>query len=224
MNIIQRIVQHNVWATIYLNFKLLPLRQAMRLPIEVFHKFRLSNSKGRLVIETDRIHRGMIQIGCYGSEMFSHNDETILFLAGEWRCKGSIAVGIGSCVRIEQGACLITEDDVVLGAHNLLLCEKMVMIKDHFLSSWDCSIMDTDRHCIKDVKSGVIVNPASDIFIGAHTWLGNSVSINKGTRLPENSIVASHSMCNNDYSKEGENCLFAGIPAKKICSNRVWTR
>lgn len=224
MNIVQRLMQHNIVATIYLNFKLLPLRQAIKLPIEVFHKIRVANIQGRVILDTMSIRRGMLQIGCYGSEMFSHNEETILYLAGDWICKGTIAIGIGSCVRVENGACLTTGNNVVFGARNLIFCAKQITIKDEFLSSWNCSVMDTDRHDIKDLSKGEILNNPLDIFVGEHTWLGNSVSINKGTRLPKNSIVASHSLCNKDYSGFGEYCVYAGIPAKKILNNRKWIK
>lgn len=224
MNVFQRIVHHNFWATIYVNLKLLPLKQAIKLPIEVYHKFRMTNLQGRLLLDVPTIFRGMIQIGCYGSEMFSHNDETILYLAGDWCCKGKVAVGIGSCIRIEAGACLETEDDVVIGARNLVFCENSVVLRQNFLSSWDCTIMDTDRHNVVDTKTGKVTNPSARIVVGEHTWIGNSVSIHKGTKLPPNSIVASHSMCNKDYSLEGECCIFAGVPAKKICENRGWNK
>ena len=224
MNILSRIFQHNVLATIFINFKLLPFRQAIKFPIEVFHKFRMTNLQGRLILDVPVISRGMIQIGCYGSEMFSHNDETILYLAGDWHCKGKVSFGIGSCLRIERGACMITEDDVVVGARNLVFCENGMVLKQKFLSSWDCTIIDTDRHDVINTKTRNVTNPSAEIVVGEHTWVGNSASIQKGTKLPANSIVASHSLCNKDYSSEGEYCIFAGVPAKKICENREWNR
>lgn len=224
MNVWQRIVQHNVLATVYINFKLLPLRQAIKFPIEIFHKFRITNIQGKIILDTPLLHRGMIQIGCYGSEMFSRNDETILYLAGDWHCKGKVSIGIGSCLRIEKGACLVTEDDVIFGARNMVFCENGMLIKQKFLSSWDCSIMDTDRHDVIDASTRTVTNPSARIIVGEHTWVGNSVAIHKGTILPANSIVASNSLCNKNYTKEGECCIFAGIPAKKISDNREWNK
>lgn len=42
MNVISKIIQHNWIASIYLNFKMLPFKQAIKLPLDIYHGVRLA--------------------------------------------------------------------------------------------------------------------------------------------------------------------------------------
>ena len=45
--------------------------------------------------------------------------------------------------------------------------------------------------------------------------------VNKGTALPDDTIVASYSLCNKDYRNMiSENSVIGGIPAKKLAGNK----
>ena len=50
------------------------------------------------------------------------------------------------------------------------------------------------------------------------------VLINKGTRIPDNIIIASKSLCNKDYSNVPAFSVLAGMPAKVVASDRqrIW--
>ena len=222
MSLIQNIFAHNWWATLLINFKLLPIRQAVKFPIVVYHRFRLTNTKGRIILQTPNVHRGMIRLGSQGSEMFPISNETILYLQGDMVCHGTLVVGVGSCIRVGEGATLDLGDGAILGAQNMIFCEKRVTLCDEFLSAWQCQIMDTDRHGLTDLQTGVKEPFKKEVYVGKHTWIGNSVVINKGTYLPDNSIIASGSMCNKDFSDEESYCLFAGRPAKVVRRNKKW--
>ena len=63
------------------------------------------------------------------------------------------------------------------------------------------------------MKDGQIYPINSPIKIGSNVWVGNRVSVMKGTIIPNNTIVASNSLCNKDYSVIGEYALLAGSPA-----------
>jgi acetyltransferase-like isoleucine patch superfamily enzyme len=59
----------------------------------------------------------------------------------------------------------------------------------------------------------------SPIVIGDYVWIGNRVTINKGSMIPNCSIVASNSLVNKDFSQYGSGIL-AGCPAKFISSTK----
>ena len=81
--------------------------------------------------------------------------------------------------------------------------------------------MDTDTHSIINLTDDNIMLRTYPIKIGMHCWIGNNVLINKGTILPNDTIVASYSLCNKDYNKIiTENSIIGGIPAKKIAENK----
>ena len=222
MSVLSRLFQHNWLATIFVNFKLLPFRQAIKFPIVVYHRFRLECAKGKIVIQTPHVKRGMIRFGSQGSEMFPISNETILYLNGDMVCEGTLVVGVGSCIRVGEGATLTFGKGTILGAQNLVFCEERITLRDDFLSAWQCQIMDTDRHCLTDMQTSIKAPCKKEIFVGRHTWIGNSVFLYKDTHLPDDSIVASGSICNKDYSEEKPYCLFAGRPAKVIRRNTKW--
>ncbi|MQT60620.1 hypothetical protein GHO41_25165 [Pseudomonas sp. FSL R10-0399] len=66
------------------------------------------------------------------------------------------------------------------------------------------------------------MNPASDIFIGDHVWIGQAALISKGTRLSRNSIVGASSFLQN--KEFPPSCIVAGSPAKLIRTGVVWDR
>ena len=53
----------NIFATIYINFRLLPLSQACLFPIYVYGKVNYVRLQGRCVFQKCKIIRGMVKIG-----------------------------------------------------------------------------------------------------------------------------------------------------------------
>ena len=84
--------------------------------------------------------------------------------------------------------------------------------------------MDTDRHEIRNLDTGVLSPSRKPIVIGDNVWIGNNVCINKGTVIPDNIIVSSNSLCNKNYSEVSPFSIIGGIPAKVLSSSkqRIW--
>lgn len=219
--ILNVLANHNWLYIIYFNFKMLPFKQAIHLPFDFYHKVKFESLKGKVVLNTDRLYRGMIKIGSAGSEMFPHQS-TILKIDGDLVFNGPCVIGINSTCCCQPNGIIHFGSNVIIGARNLVFCKKRIEFGNDFSSSWNCQFMDTDTHPIYDQNSEV-VNPDAPVILGSHIWLGNNVTINKGTCLPSNTIIASHSLCNKDYTKEGQGVLFAGIPAKAIRRDVTWT-
>ena len=146
----------------------------------------------------------------------------ILDIAGTLHVKGKgISVGSGSLLRVERNGLVELNDGVVLGANSIVLCEQHISIGEQTILSWNCQFMDTDTHSIIDLESGDILSRSHPIIIGQHCWIGNHVLVNKGTVLPNDTIVASYSLCNKDYRNIiHENSIIGGIPAKKLTENK----
>ena len=222
MNLLRKFVQHNWLAILYLNFRMLPLRQAIHLPIDIYHEIRFVNLTGRIIIEAPTYWRGMVKMGTQGAELFSVKNETILDIRGDLIIKGRFTSGVGTCFRVDDNATMIMGENVIIGGLNLLFCSKCIELDAGFLSSWKCQIMDTDTHPIIDQLSQEEMPFISPVHIGEHTWLCNGVTINKGTQIPANTIVASHSLCNKDYTSVGTNCVLAGVPARAVAREKNW--
>lgn len=127
INFIQKFRQHNWLATIYLNFKMLPWRQAIHLPIDVYHSVRFNDLSGRIILNAERVYRGMVKLGSQGSDMFQRKG-CILTLEGDMILNGSCYFGCSSTIMVRRGATLEIGNHVFLGANNLIYCEKSINI------------------------------------------------------------------------------------------------
>lgn len=212
---------HNWFAILYFNFKMFPLEQAIHLPFGFCHKVKFKRLSGKIIIDGNTISRGMIRVGAQGSDMFD-GTSTILDIAGTLLIKGKgISIGTGSLLRVERNGFVELNSGVVLGAKNIVLCEQHISIGRHTISSWNCQFMDTDTHSIINLDNGNVLPRSHPIEIGLHCWIGNNVLVNKGTILPNDTIVASYSLCNKDYGNiVSENSIIGGIPAKKLAENK----
>lgn len=66
------------------------------------------------------------------------------------------------------------------------------------------------------INKGKLAYRNAPVVIENNVWVGNGVSIMKGTYLPAYTIVASNSLVNKNFKEMGEHCLIGGVPAKFI--------
>lgn len=216
---------HNWWAIFYFNFKMLPFKQAIKLPFDFYGNVRFVNLNGKVIFNTNRLRKGMIKIGSQGRDMFPLNP-VILDIRGELELNGFFYIGCGSTIRIESDARLIIGNKSRIGANSIVFCEDKITIGENVEFSWNCQLMDTDRHEIQDVITGKVFPSRAPIEIGNNVWVGNHVCFNKGCHVPENTIVASCSLCNKNYLDIAPFSILGGIPAKVIGVNktRIWEK
>ena len=102
-------------------------------------------------------------------------------------------------------------------------CEgKSVNIGNDCMLANNVDIRNTDSHSILNNK-GERINPAADIMIGNHVWIGIRSLILKGAKIPNNCVVGAQSMVTSSL-KTTENALIAGSPAKVIKDGINWDR
>ena len=149
------------------------------------------------------------------------------------RCKIRI-FGNGNRIKIEQD-CVCKEMDIwisdggiieighnthFVGAIHIACTEgKMVKVGERCLFSSDIVIRTGDSHSILDSK-GHRINPAADIFIGDHVWIGQQVVLLKGADIGEESVIGANSLVTG--KKFRNHSVLAGNPAKIIIENITW--
>jgi acetyltransferase-like isoleucine patch superfamily enzyme len=79
----------------------------------------------------------------------------------------------------------------------------------------------SDMHPIYDEASGARINPAQDIVIGEHVWLGMRVIVLKGARIGAGAIVAAGAVVSGEVP---EKACVAGVPARVIREGVRWER
>lgn len=217
-------MQANWPKTIYLNLKVLPFRDAIKMPILLFGKCYLQISKSaRAEFIGEKILFASVFIGNSSSSVWGTNIRqlpTTVLWDGLITFSGKKQfIGNGSVLSVCKGAHLHLGDHILINNNAKLCCQHKIFIDDLAEFSWDTQIFDTNFHYIIDEK-GYICRKCGNIHIGKNCWIGYRSTIQKGTYLEDNSIVASNSLVNKDFAgiKDG---LFAGLPAKLLSTGRV---
>lgn len=83
----------------------------------------------------------------------------------------------------------------------------------------DCNLAASDVHQILDARTGARLNPASDILIGDHVWLGPRVAVLRGSAIGRDSVVGLGSVVKGSFPP---NCVLAGAPARVINRGITW--
>ena len=79
-----------------------------------------------------------------------------------------------------------------IGEAHLAVAEygtKLIIGSDCMISK-NVRVATTDSHSVVDINTGDRINPAKDICIGNHVWLGYSSNVNKGVNIGDGSIIA----------------------------------
>ena len=94
------------------------------------------------------------------------------------------------------------------------MCFENITIGDNVGVTWDCQFMDTSFHYIELLNKENQIRPLTKpIIIGDRVWVGNRTTISKGAVIPDDTIVASNSIVNKDFSLVEPYSMLAGSPA-----------
>ena len=121
----------------------------------------------------------------------------------------SCIVGIGSCTTSASVSIYLGEPALSLRVGRDCMISHRV------------EILCGDSHSLDDLATGVRLNPAKNIVIGDHVWLGAESAVLKGSSIGDHSTIGFRSVVTNQIPSHS---LAAGIPARVIRSGVTWTR
>lgn len=203
--------------TIFFNFRYLPIKQAIRLPIFISYKVVLRSVKGS--VEISDCHTGSIKIGFGYVGIFDGvRSRSIWECAGRVIFKGKANIGHGTKISVADGAILQIGDNFCVTAESQIVCFKNISFGTDVLVSWQCLIMDTDCHNI--IKNNQIINFDNDIVIGNNVWIGCRSTVLKGVHILDGNVVAANSNCVKTI--DTLNAIIGGNPAKILNENINW--
>ena len=207
--------------SIWWNFRLLPLRQAVRMPLLVSHRTCMSFSHGSLRLDAVRPKVGLVKIGFATSQCsdFRH-DRTRLDVHGLLHVAGYCAIGAGCSIEVSENATLTLGDDFHLGPRSLVICHRQITFGTHTLTSWNCSFMDTDQHELVD-DGGRCVNADRPVGVGDGCWFGCHSIVTKGVVLAPRTTVGAASHPVGCYDEP--DTVIAGNPAKVVRRGVHWS-
>lgn len=90
------------------------------------------------------------------------------------------------------------------------------------LFAYDIEVRTGDSHAIVDASTGRRLNPAADVTIGDHVWVGVGCRVLKGSRLANDSVVGAGSVVTHAFDEPG--VVIAGVPARVTRTGIGWQR
>lgn len=118
-------------------------------------------------------------------------------------------IAIGRDVTVESGS---------------FLCERVgrsLLVGDDCMVSNGVVVRTSDHHGIFDRGTGERLNPPADVVVGPHVWLGNGCRVNKGSRIGAGAVIGQSAIASGTVE---ENSIYAGVPARKLRGDIVWSR
>src|SRR5690554_2833122 len=180
--------------TAYINFRLLPFKQAIKFPIIVTRATTIGSLKGRVIINGP-IKTGLIRFGINHSDLMSWKGHKVFInIQGDFIVNGWMQFGVGFNLCIDENAILNIGSNSSFGSLGKIICRNKITIDKNFRSGWEVQIFDTNFHFIKDVETGKVNNRIKPVHISKNNWIGFRSSIMQGTVTPEYFIVASNSI------------------------------
>lgn len=208
-----KIYKPYIYYSIYFNLKVLPIKQAIKLPFLVFVKPTILRNTGKIIIDAPRIRSCMITLGKQRTPI-SLPREFILKNSGTIVFKGKCRLGHHMLIQVDREGYLEFGDQTALNPGSRIVCQKKIVFKHKARTSWECQIYDTDFHPVFDMIRNKPLRMCSPIIIGEKVWIGHNVIISKGVKLANNIIVSSGSVVKKSFSTP--NCIIAGNPAEMI--------
>ena len=213
--------KYSISKTIYYNLKLLPLKEALKIPILVYPGTSIRATKDNILFPKG-MSFGMITLGIPLTHFVDSSEKTLIIANGLLEFKGRCVIGSGSKIAISKPASLKIGSNFNSTGHLKICCEHDIIIGDECMFSWDITIIDTDYHPI--ISEGEITNAPKPIKIGNHVWIGFNSSILKGVNIADNCIISTGSTVRR--SLETANSVY-GMATKMIQElkhNVSWTK
>ena len=209
--------------SIYFCFRYLPFNQAIRIPILIAYDTHITQMRGGVSINSEKILPAMIHIGMFdGSFDCGRNIRTTLQLQ-----KGSKLIFNGRAA-IARGA-VINKDGVVEFGNNFssnfglfISCSKRIAFGDSCLLGWNNHFLDNNGHMIFD-SIGNVTSAPEEINIGNNVWITSETHFLSGSAIGDGCVVGYKSFVLKDFSYI-DHCLIAGSPSKVLRENIIWKK
>lgn len=211
-----------LFRTLYANFRLLPIKQAIKLPIYVYGPMKLFSLNGTVEFRDTPITSGMLKFGTL--DPFSVFDGSG-FLAlttkkSKLVCYGPAHIDVNAKIKVLGNGEIILGKYVRIRSGVRLICNgSYIKIGDFTGIAFDSQIVNSSFHSIYNVDTRETRRNTLPIEIGKCCWSGNHSNIVAGAKLKDFTIVCSGSYVNKDFTQSPEeNQMVGGSPAKIIKS------
>ncbi len=205
--------------TVLFNFRYLPIRQAVRLPILVSHRVAICDFGGTVtMLGPARTASVLLGFGNNGGFDYRRS-RSVWQLAGEVVFEGPARLGHG--FKLSVAGSVNFGPGFVLSAESQIICRELISFGRDCLVSWEVMILDSDFHPIMSEEREVSPQHGP-IVLGDRVWIGARSSVLKGVHLGDDVVVAAGAVVTR--SEPGANLLIGGNPARVLRTGVRWSR
>lgn len=219
MNILKKVYRNIV--SIPINFRCLPFKQALKLPIHISGNMILGHlSKNSIVINSSSVYRGMIQLGI-NKGSFGMGGQNYLDIkpGGKMIFEGACNLCSGIRITVDKNAHLTVGPNVFLNSNVIISVCTSIVFGKNFSAGWNCMISDWDGHAIVDSDSLEILNLPAPISFGTNVWIGANTTVLKGCSFGNYIIVPCASVITK--SCVAEKVIYGGMPNRILKSHVI---
>ena len=211
-------------STFYLNFRTLPISQAIKFPIWVYGRVEFASLNGRIILKCNKIKSGMIKLGRHRDDytLLSKRQFIRIDTDSSITFNGYTSIASDFLLRVTGKGNLEFGEKVWIGQGVRFDCTDNIFIGQGASITYHTIISDSNHHYVIDEKN-IITRMSAPIKIGAYNWIGNNSVISKGCKTSAYTIVTHGSLLNKDYpaiDNSRKPMVLAGEPAKIIGYNK----
>jgi Acetyltransferase (isoleucine patch superfamily) len=122
---------------------------------------------------------------------------------------GKVELCYQATIEVHENA-LISIGTSYINTGAVLLCNKGIKIGNEVLISRHVFIFDDDHHAFLN-EQGERINPAKEVIIGDHVWIGLRCTILRGAKIGEGAVIAADSLVGG---KINAGTMASGNPAR----------
>lgn len=204
--------------SLYFNFKYLPFRQAIKLPILVY-KLHFHVLKGKVVIDAPKIYTGMIRLGIFAVGVYPNNGislkhEGMLIFKGKCRIGNDCHIVCGKLGKIVFG------EDFKASAGMKIVSQCGITFGKEVRVGWGGIIIDTNFHPLYDMEKKRFKKAFGKIHIGDNNWMGLQCLVMPGVVTPERCIFGARTVITRGGNYEPY-CVHGGSPIRVLSRNAM---
>jgi acetyltransferase-like isoleucine patch superfamily enzyme len=142
--------------------------------------------------------------------------DNVFLVSSSWRCTAGTIYAPVKLRTFSPSSKISIGNNVGLNGTSITARSKTVLIGDGAMIAPNVTIMDSDFHRLwppEDRRLYPALNEDEDVIIGTNVWIGTQCLILKGSKIGNNSIIASGSVVTGNVPQD---VLAGGVPAKVI--------
>lgn len=127
---------------------------------------------------------------------------------------------IGPCkIIVGSGGTLIIRRNAGVRGVEFNLDGALIDVGELCMFSYGIILRNHDSHKVIDPYNGKVLNSPKDIILGKHVWIAQNVTILKGCKIGDNSVLGLGAVVTKSCP---EGSIMTGCPAKVVKENITW--